>query len=182
MNYLASLSIRIVACIVDHVLFWGLVIFIFAGFPEMIDDGIGDGFKSFVIMIGFWLLYFPLAESISGQTIGKKLFRIKVIKVNGSQPVIQDTIVRRVADLIDFLFLGLVGLLIANSSPNKQRMGDQLAKTIVVNESVTACAKCGSPLNLFPEAIDAGVLKCPRCGSEQSLTRQSNSGVNLPPR
>jgi uncharacterized RDD family membrane protein YckC len=179
MLYFAQLRIRLVAAIVDQFLFWGLLMFFFIGFPGMIDDGVAETWKPFIIMMGFWVFYFPLAEGISGQTIGKKIFKIKVIKEDGSAVVFGDTIIRRILDIVDFLFLGLLGFLIARSTRKKQRMGDMIAKTIVVNESVTACEKCGAPLALNPEILDAGAMKCSRCNHSMNWV---NAGeANVPP-
>lgn len=180
MNYLAQLRLRLIACIVDQFLFWMLLTFFFFGFQEMFSYGVDDTWNSFAVLMGFWILYFPLAEGISGQTIGKKLFRIKVIKEDGSDVKFGDTIIRRALDLIDFMFLGLVGLLIARSNKKKQRMGDMIAKTLVVVESVTSCEKCGSPLNLNPEVIDAGVMRCPRCSHSITLS-ENKEMANVPP-
>lgn len=180
MTYLAPLRIRLIAALLDQLIFYVLLTFFVLGFPEMMDDDMDD-WKFFFTIVGLWVFYYPLAESISGQTIGKKLFRIKVIKEDGKAVVFGDTIVRRVMDLIDFLFLGLVGVLIANSNQKKQRMGDMLAKTIVVNESVTSCARCGSPLTLQRDSIDGGMLKCPTCGHQISLS-MPRSSENVPPK
>ena len=85
------------------------------------------------IWIGVWLIYFPIIEGIFGQTLGKVLFKFKVVKNDYSDINILNSIARRLFDVIDFLpMFGILGLIIASSNKTSKRIGDMVAKTIVV--------------------------------------------------
>jgi uncharacterized RDD family membrane protein YckC len=80
-----------------------------------------------------WLVYFTYFEGTSGQTIGKKFTHIKVIKENGSKCDFGSALVRNILRIIDHLpFLYILGIILIVVTEKKQRLGDMLAKTIVV--------------------------------------------------
>ncbi|MEG0848326.1 RDD family protein [Flavobacterium plurextorum] len=88
----------------------------------------------------FLMLYFPLIiysitlESIfEGQSFGKKLVKIKVVKIDGYQAGFGDYLMRWFFRIIDFSsFYGLVGLIAVVSSKKAQRLGDMAAGTAVI--------------------------------------------------
>jgi len=85
------------------------------------------------IWAGLWFIYFPLAEGVAGQTVGKFIFRLKVLKNDHSPISILNSIIRRICDIIDFLpVFGILGLLIASGNNTTKRIGDLAAGTIVV--------------------------------------------------
>jgi uncharacterized RDD family membrane protein YckC len=85
------------------------------------------------VVVVLWILYFPYFESRSGQTPGKKVMGIKVVKENGKTLSFGDALIRTVLRIIDWLPAAyIVGLVVILVSKNKQRVGDMAAKTIVV--------------------------------------------------
>jgi curved DNA-binding protein CbpA len=91
------------------------------------------------------LLYLVPSTAISGQTVGKRLQRIRVVRLDGSRPGWSCALVRFgvpvlvgtfLAVLLRFGPLGLVVALLGMvgwiSNPNRQGLHDRLAKTIVV--------------------------------------------------
>ncbi len=87
------------------------------------------------IYLFVWLIYFPIIEGVSGQTLGKRLFRLRVLKDDFSKNTILRSFIRRIFDVIDFIpMFGLLGIIIASSNSKVQRIGDMIAKTIVVKE------------------------------------------------
>jgi uncharacterized RDD family membrane protein YckC len=63
------------------------------------------------------------------------LFHIKAIKTDGAKIDFPISIVRHLFDVIDFLpFAGIIGLTVAANNKKSQRIGDLIAKTIVVDE------------------------------------------------
>lgn len=88
----------------------------------------------------FLVLFFPLIiysitlESIfEGQSFGKKLVKIKVVKIDGYQAGFGDYLIRWFFRIIDFsLFNGIIGLIAVASSKKSQRLGDMAAGTAVI--------------------------------------------------
>ena len=79
-------------------------------------------------------LYFTLFEAyMNGQTLGKKLFKIKVVKVNGTPITIWQSLIRNVLRIVDEIpGFYLVGFLIVVFTDYNQRLGDLAANTAVV--------------------------------------------------
>ena len=83
-----------------------------------------------LLSILIWFLQFPLMEGVTGQTIGKKLIRIKVVKDDYTPTTVGTSFVRHFFDGIDCIFL--IGLIIASLNKKNQRIGDLVARTLVV--------------------------------------------------
>lgn len=80
-----------------------------------------------------WVLYFTYFESTSGQTIGKRMMSIKVVDESGSSVDGGRILIRNVLRIIDwFPFLYIIGFILLSTSSGKQRLGDMVAKTLVV--------------------------------------------------
>jgi uncharacterized RDD family membrane protein YckC len=79
--------------------------------------------------------YFMLMEGYLGQTVGKMLLGIKVVREdNGEVPGLGTAAIRTLLRLIDGLFLYLVGFIIVLISGKNQRLGDMVAHTLVVRK------------------------------------------------
>ena len=87
------------------------------------------------------IFYFPiifyslLLESIfEGQTLGKKMMKTKVVKIDGYQATFGDYIIRWLFRLIDISTnSGMIGLITMISSSKTQRLGDMAAGTTVIS-------------------------------------------------
>ena len=91
--------------------------------------------RTVVFIVGLpVLLYSITLESIfEGQTFGKKLLKIKVVKIDGYQASFGDYFIRWFFRLIDFSILGgTVALVSIVSSKKAQRLGDMAAGTAVI--------------------------------------------------
>jgi len=87
------------------------------------------GFAYGALLEGFW----------NGQTIGKRLFHLRVIDQSGLPLRIEQAWVRNLMRTVDALPLAyLVGGVSALSSPIMQRCGDRVAGTLVVRETPLA--------------------------------------------
>src|SRR5579875_416446 len=78
------------------------------------------------------ILYFFWLEATQGATLGKKAMGLKVVRLDGSPIGWNESIIRNLLRIVDGLFSYLVGAIIIWNSPLKQRLGDQVAKTVVV--------------------------------------------------
>ncbi|PZO34576.1 MAG: RDD family protein, partial [Flavobacteriaceae bacterium] len=86
------------------------------------------------------LFYMPVAfyslllESLlEGQTLGKRLLKIKVVKIDGYQASFGDYLMRWLFRIIDVSFSsGIVGLVSIIASEKSQRLGDMAGGTSVI--------------------------------------------------
>ena len=99
------------------------------GFSSYTSTTAVDGFWLWVVAIG----YYVLLEGLFGQTVGKAAVGIRVTGLDGHRAAAQQILVRNVLRVIDwfpgFYFLGA---LVARVSGGRQRIGDHLARTLVV--------------------------------------------------
>ena len=79
--------------------------------------------------------YTVVLESLmEGQTFGKKLMRIKVVKIDGYQAAFGDFLIRWIFRLVDvFTNSGGVGIITMILSKNNQRLGDMASGTAVIS-------------------------------------------------
>lgn len=73
-------------------------------------------------------------ETMYGGTVGKLALGLKVVKEDGSPLDWQASIVRTLLRIIDGLFFYLIGAILVWTSPTNQRLGDKVAKTLVVRK------------------------------------------------
>jgi uncharacterized RDD family membrane protein YckC len=81
------------------------------------------------------IFFYNLVSEIffNGQTIGKKVMQIKVIKITGENANIGDYFVRWTYRLIDILMsAGAIATIFVSSSEKSQRLGDLAANTTVI--------------------------------------------------
>jgi uncharacterized RDD family membrane protein YckC len=135
-----------VAVIVDQIILMIITMilaFPFVGMSWMAASmGMGTAAEVAAIygaMAGVWglsflmmLLYFTYFETTTGQTIGKKLVNIKVVKENGKKLTYMDAFVRTLLRIVDSIALYLIGFVVVIATDKKQRIGDMAAGTIVV--------------------------------------------------
>lgn len=128
----ASLGERIVAQIIDSF----LIICYLVGVSLLIAEL--DFFyrtKMLFFLIAIYLpalFYHFLMELFNhGQSVGKMVMRIRVVKKDGTTPGIGDFFMRWLLQLVDLGFSG-VGALVILISKNSQRLGDLAAGTMVI--------------------------------------------------
>ena len=80
------------------------------------------------LVISFF--YFPVRESMTGQTIGKKMMKIKLTNKEGETISFQKAFIRQFLNIIDILCLGF---LLTFSNKKRQTLKDKLTKTIVID-------------------------------------------------
>lgn len=87
-----------------------------------------------LFLLPIYLFYSLALESImDGQTIGKRTMGIKVVKLTGSEPILNDYLIRWTFRMLDIWgSLGMIASLLIGSSPKRQRLGDIIANTTVI--------------------------------------------------
>lgn len=132
---LASLGERILARIIDSAIQIGLG-YALAELIHHFGSINPFGLMSYVdfllyLLIGIYPFLFELLNN--GQTIGKWLMKIKVVKIDGSQPGLSSYLFRALFQIIDFLpFFGVAGIICIALTKHSQRIGDLLAGTAVI--------------------------------------------------
>jgi uncharacterized RDD family membrane protein YckC len=139
---------RMFACIIDvmvMIFYWKILQLLFGARLQ------GGDYLWLSVMLGIpVLLYYPVMEILTnGQTVGKKIMGIRVIRLEGGQASVSQYILRWMFRTIDFptwiffsiwqgampwyssvlVFSGIASVLISNKS---QRIGDIVAGTIVI--------------------------------------------------
>lgn len=136
----AGLGTRGIAQILDLLIVTGLLIavaFFAAGAASASQSstvGILIGlFGAFVVVFG----YFWISEALfSGQTLGKRAFRLRVVGDRGEPMTWVQAGIRNVIRIVDFLPYGYgVGLVVLFANGKGKRLGDLAAGTIVVKDS-----------------------------------------------
>jgi uncharacterized RDD family membrane protein YckC len=132
---IASVGDRILAALIDLAIQLGYIIGATIIFSEAVKNESG----AFVVAF-FILLYLPvfcydlLCETLmDGQSFGKKQMKIKVIKLDGSQPGLGSYLLRWLFRLIDVgISTGGVAILTLLLNGKGQRLGDIAAGTTVI--------------------------------------------------
>ncbi|NIJ44202.1 putative RDD family membrane protein YckC [Wenyingzhuangia heitensis] len=86
----------------------------------------------FLIPVIFYTL--ALETLLNGQTIGKKILKIKVLKIDGYQTGFIDFFIRWVMRIVDVnMFSGFLALILIGSTKKSQRLGGIASGTAVVS-------------------------------------------------
>lgn len=91
--------------------------------------------RAVYIILTFPVYIYPVVfESLmEGQTPGKRLMKIRVVKIDGYQAGFGDYMIRWIFRIIDVSFAGIVGLISMVVSKNNQRLGDIASGTAVIS-------------------------------------------------
>lgn len=138
----ASMGDRMLAFIIDMVIKISYILFLILVFTKIIPiDPIISGWDSWSVMAFFGIILLPIElytlvfESLmEGQTPGKKMVKIKVVKKDGYQAKFSDYLIRWFFRLVDiFISSGFVGLMSMIFSPYNQRLGGIASGTAVIS-------------------------------------------------
>lgn len=136
----AGLGTRAIAQLLDLLIVAGLLVaLLFGGSAMAAITNSGTLFElieiigSFVIVFG----YFWASEAMwSGQTLGKKAFRLRAVGDRGEPLTFVQAGIRNVVRIVDFLPYGYgVGLVVLFINGKGKRLGDLAAGTLVVKDS-----------------------------------------------
>jgi uncharacterized RDD family membrane protein YckC len=130
---------RVLATIVDGVLL-GLLFFVMSMlFGSSSAEGgqvnaslNGLPFLMYLVLV---VAYYVLMEGYLGQTVGKMLLGIKVVREGTGEVLgLQGAAIRTVLRIVDGFFFYLVAFISVLASAKNQRLGDMVANTLVVKK------------------------------------------------
>lgn len=133
----ASIGERLMARLVDYL----FILIYVLGFTVLLSRLHFNTYSNFSRIFILVVIYLPilcyslLCEVFNrGQSIGKRLMNIRVVKVDGSTPSLGSYLLRWLLFSIDMLLSGGLGILFILLSKNHQRLGDLAAGTMVIKE------------------------------------------------
>lgn len=128
---LASIGDRLVAYLIDRII---LVVYAIAIIALFINLNVESRWIWISTLAIPWIFYFLFFEVfMNGQSPGKVLMKIKVMRVNGTPAAIGDYLLRWIIGLVEFVALGGAIALVAIAIGGKgQRLGDMVAGTTVI--------------------------------------------------
>lgn len=92
-------------------------------------------FMAVIILLGIPVIFYTITLEIllQGQTLGKKLVKIKVVKIDGYRAGFLDFFIRWIMRLVDIsLASGVIALVSIGSSKKHQRLGGMASGTAVI--------------------------------------------------
>ena len=136
----ASVGERVLAYLLDIVIimsYYGVVLFLIFSIFDLKDLTESDGASVMAVYglislpVVFYALFFE--NLMEGQTVGKKILKIKVIKIDGYQSSFADYLIRWLFRIIEVTPpLSFIGLIVMIINDKTQRIGDIAAGTAVI--------------------------------------------------
>lgn len=133
-NYV-GLGLRFVALVIDVIILGilGYLIGAVTGGTSGAGFQLEGGPAFLYYLLSF--LYYVLMEAFMGGTVGKLALGMRVELEDGSPITIGASVIRNLLRFVDFLpFFYILGMIMISTSPLKQRLGDRLAKTVVIKK------------------------------------------------
>lgn len=136
----AGLGERIVARIIDFgifilILIAGIAVAALSGSVMQRVTFFGYAFIGLYIIWLLGLVFYDLVCEVflNGQSVGKRIMKIKVISLDGARPSFGQYVIRWLFRIVDFLItFQLAGLISVIFTKNKQRIGDLAAGTTLI--------------------------------------------------
>lgn len=130
---LASVGDRIVATIIDRLILiaYGIILMVIATQANFS----GDVMTLFVFVVSIPAIFYTLLSEVfmNGQTIGKRVMKIKVISINGNQPSFSQYLLRWLFRTIDLWMTGnILAVVMVAVNEKRQRLGDIVAGTALI--------------------------------------------------
>jgi uncharacterized RDD family membrane protein YckC len=136
----AGLGTRAIAQLLDLMILAGILVALFFFAFAVTAVTSSDLLGSLISIIGTFVLvfgYFWVSEALwSGQTLGKKAFRLRAVGDRGEPLTFIQAGIRNVVRIVDFLPYGYgIGMVVLFANGKGKRLGDLAAGTIVVKDS-----------------------------------------------
>ena len=125
-----GIGIRFVSLVIDSLIISAIfgALATILGFGMMRHGSWSVGILSFA----FYIAFYTYLEGTRGQTIGKMVTKIKVVREDGTPIEMEQAFKRNILRVIDGLLAYLIGAILIWRSDKQQRLWDSVAKTVVV--------------------------------------------------
>jgi uncharacterized RDD family membrane protein YckC len=100
--------------------------------PGYTNVGVDVGGGGVVLLPALGIGYYIACEGLTGMTVGKGMVGIRVVGEDGDHATFGAAVLRNLVRLVDALLFYLVAFAFAVQSPQRQRLGDRVAHTVVV--------------------------------------------------
>ncbi len=110
--------------------------------PRNPDDSLGALLIAIPVILGLlllavgisWWYWARLPRRWAGSTPAMRWFKLKVVRVDGTEPTASQLSLRWLLLVVDASFFGAVGLIAMLVTRQDQRIGDAMADTLVVRD------------------------------------------------
>ncbi len=176
----AGIGYRCLAWLIDAALlflFWITAYFVFS---LLVSDVLGlfrglSGFVQTLLAVGVfatqWLYWTVNEVFFNGQTPGKRVMRIRVVRADGSPVGLYESTVRNLLRAVDFLpVFYAIGCITMLFNRQHRRLGDIVANTLLVREERFNLDKYTAPVSASPVPVagpPVAVRGPVRLGSEE---------------
>lgn len=128
---------RIGAGLIDLLIVFVLLVVVGVAFGQSETSGTGASVQlegaSAIVFLALMLLYYGGLEAMSGQTIGKRVMGIRVVRADGGPAGAGQIALRTILRLIDGILLYLVAIVVIVATGRRRaRLGDLAGRTAVV--------------------------------------------------
>lgn len=158
---LATLRDRVVAFLLDALIIYGSIVvaILFLSISGWFTNPTIVTAFIFLFAIPIFFFYTVCMEIFNnGQSLGKKVLKLKVIKLDGHETAVTDYMLRSLFRTLDIYFsIGAIAAIMVSSSESSQRLGDIVANTTVIRlkpkfgMDLKDLLQIGSPDNYTPQ-------------------------------
>nr|MBA3262634.1 RDD family protein [Thermoleophilaceae bacterium] len=132
---------RVLAALIDLVIVGAGWAVIMAAAGVLGESPSKIGAPLVAVTLGWALYYYFACESGSGQTVGKRVMKIRVVDVDGAPAGMREIGLRTVLRIVDGMFFYLVGLIVMLATRERRgRLGDLIGGTMIVSADEPAQA------------------------------------------
>jgi uncharacterized RDD family membrane protein YckC len=155
---------RVLAALIDLLIVGAGYSLILAAAGDL--GGAGAGGALTAVGIGWALYYYFACESASsGQTLGKRAMKIRVVSSDGAPADMRQIALRTVLRIVDGLFLYLVGLIVMLATRERRgRLGDLVGGTMIVSAD-----KPAPVVDMSAPEVPAAVSRVPIAESDAAF-------------
>ncbi len=126
---IAGLYDRMMATLLDCILF---TVYLIVAFSFTSSLGIQGSFVVFIIIMPVFLYNLLFEVLMNGQSPGKRVLGIRVVRLDGKSPTLGNYILRWIIWPVDFILFGSIAMACITLTRQHQRIGDLPAGTTVI--------------------------------------------------